>query len=132
MTNHDDDDDEDDDDDDEDAAVVVWWFYNLRESFILTCCTGFSPRKIHQSMGGPLLLHSDAPRSGSDILTSRTKWPEVHAVQEALGPCRPCLKMWVPRMQKFQQIILRTGSIPSPSFIMGDDESSILNKNTNW
>lgn len=57
-----------------------WWCggvsYNLRESFILTCCTGFSPRKIHHSMGGPLLLHSDTTRSGSNILTSRTKWPE--------------------------------------------------------
>lgn len=49
----------------------------------------------------------------------------VHAVQEALFcPCRPCLQLECKNFNKSYS----TGSVPSPSFIMGDDESSILNK----
>ena len=59
-------------------------------------------------MGGPLLLHSDTTRSGSNILTSRTKWPEEYSPRGAFlsVPAVPAARRFgVPRMQKIQQII---------------------------
>ena len=106
-----------------------WWCggvsYNLRESFISTCCTGFSPRKIHHSMGGPLLLHSDTTRSGSDEMARRIQSKRRFFVR-AGSACSS--KIWGYQECKNFNKSYSTGSIPSPSFIMGDDESSILNK----
>ena len=89
-------------------------------------------------MGGPLLLHSDTTRSGSNILTSRTKWPEECSPRGAFlsVPAVPAA-----RMQNFNKsykhrintksfihnggrFIINSQQIPTGDFFVG--KASIL------